>query len=125
MTMHLVGPWLSTTGKKKGPRKFRNAESAQTARQNAEKWQQFRQEVGAPAPERRREFKPYQPPALNYRAMEWRDVQSVETTMQPCTRPEAKVYTGTTIIGISTLHKSNAIPVISKQEAIDISKMRR
>ena len=66
MTMPLVGPWVSTTGKKKGPRKFRNAESAQTARQNAEKWQQFRQEVGAPAPERRRERTPQVRSDQNY-----------------------------------------------------------
>jgi len=125
MTMHLVGPWLSTTGKKKGPRKFRNAEAAQTSRQNSEKWQQFRQEVGAPAQERRREFKPYQPPVLNYRGMEWRDVKSVPTTMQPCTRPEAKVYTGTLIKGIATMHKSNAVPVLDEQQATEIAHMRR
>jgi len=27
--------------------------------------------------------------------------------------------------GIATMHKSNAVPVISQQEAEDISKMRR
>lgn len=35
------------------------------------------------------------------------------------------VYTGTKILGIGTLHKSNAVPVFSEEEAIDISKMRR
>lgn len=35
------------------------------------------------------------------------------------------VYTGNKIIGIGTLHKSNAVPVFSQEEAIDISKMRR
>ena len=34
-------------------------------------------------------------------------------------------YTGTKILGIGTLHKSNAVPVFSEEEAIDISKMRR
>ena len=36
-----------------------------------------------------------------------------------------KVYTGTMVKGIATMHKSNAVPVFSDQEAIDISKMRR
>ena len=41
MTMHMEGPWLSTTGKKKGKKKFRNADVANRARQNAESWQAF------------------------------------------------------------------------------------
>lgn len=42
------------------------------------------------------------------------------------TKPiEGKVYTGTAIIGIGTLHKSNAVPIFSSDEAVEISKMRR
>jgi hypothetical protein len=37
----------------------------------------------------------------------------------------AQQYTGTKIIGIGTLHKSNAVPVFSDEEAIDMAKMRR
>ena len=40
-------------------------------------------------------------------------------------RAPDKVYTGSAVVGISTLHKSNGVPVFSKEEAIDISKMRR
>jgi hypothetical protein len=36
-----------------------------------------------------------------------------------------KVYTGTKMIGIGTLHKSNAVPVFSDEEAQDIARMRR
>ena len=36
-----------------------------------------------------------------------------------------KVYTGTKVKGIATMHKSNAVPVFSDEEAIDISRMRR
>ena len=36
-----------------------------------------------------------------------------------------KVYTGTKILGIGTLHKSNAVPVFSDEEAKDIARMRR
>lgn len=34
-------------------------------------------------------------------------------------------YTGTRMLGIGQLHKSNAVPVFSQDEAVDISKMRR
>ena len=34
-------------------------------------------------------------------------------------------YTGTYVIGIGQLHKSNAVPVTSNSDAIDIARMRR
>jgi len=34
-------------------------------------------------------------------------------------------YTGTKMIGIGTLHKSNAVPVFSDQEASEMARMRR
>jgi hypothetical protein len=38
---------------------------------------------------------------------------------------EIPKYTGTKILGIGTLHKSNAVPVFSDEEAIAIATMRR
>lgn len=35
------------------------------------------------------------------------------------------VYTGTLIKGIATMHKSNAVPVINKDQMEEISRMRR
>lgn len=43
----------------------------------------------------------------------------------PCTTKPTPVYTGTKIIGIGTMHKSNAVPIFSDEEAKDISSMRR
>ena len=40
-------------------------------------------------------------------------------------RKEIPKYTGTLVIGIATMHKSNAVPIISQEQAIDISRMRR
>ena len=34
-------------------------------------------------------------------------------------------YTGSEMIGIAQMSKSNAVPVFAKQEAIDIARMRR
>lgn len=42
-----------------------------------------------------------------------------------CAKPERKEYTGTLIKGIATMHKSNAVPVISKEDAVDCATMRR
>ena len=40
-------------------------------------------------------------------------------------RREPQRYTGTLIRGIATMHKSNAVPVTSDQQAIDISRMAK
>ena len=40
-------------------------------------------------------------------------------------RRESVKYTGTLIKGIATMHKSNAVPVTSGEQAIEISQMRR
>ena len=42
-----------------------------------------------------------------------------------CTKKESPVYTGSLIKGIATMHKSNAVPIISQEEATDIARMRR
>ena len=42
-----------------------------------------------------------------------------------CTVKQTPTYTGTKIIGIGTMHKSNAVPIFSDEEAKDISSMRR
>lgn len=41
------------------------------------------------------------------------------------TKKESPKYTGSYVKGISTLHKSNAVPIVSKEEAIEHSQMRR
>jgi hypothetical protein len=37
----------------------------------------------------------------------------------------ANVYTGDYIMGIATMHKSNAVPITSKEQAVDSATMRR
>jgi hypothetical protein len=51
-------------------------------------------------------------------------LKSVDTGGNALLKP-SPVYTGTKVKGIATMHKSNAVPVFSDEEAIDISKMRR
>jgi len=48
-----------------------------------------------------------------------------DTVRGPCSSKPSPVYTGSKMIGIAQMHKSNSIPVFSDDEIIDISKMRR
>jgi hypothetical protein len=40
-------------------------------------------------------------------------------------KKEPSVYTGTEIIGIAQMHKSNAVPIRTKKHAEEIARMRR
>ena len=52
-------------------------------------------------------------------------IPSLPFTGGPCPKAPDKVYTGTMVKGIGTMHKSNAVPIFSNEEAIDIATMRR
>jgi len=52
-------------------------------------------------------------------------IPSLDSGLGNTSKASSMVYTGDAMIGIGQLHKSNAIPVFSQEEAIDISKMRR
>jgi len=53
-------------------------------------------------------------------------IPSLDTGLVAATKPlKEKRYTGTNMLGIGTLHKSNAVPVFSSAEATDMAKMRR
>ena len=134
MTMHMEGPWLSTTGKKKGKKKFRNADVANKARQNAESWQAFLDKWGV-KPDVKTNGKTirkstWMGPTVNSRVVVdpsrlTNHIPSVDTGVGVAVKKEVQQYTGTAMLGIGQLHKSNAIPVFSKEDAVDISKMRR
>lgn len=52
-------------------------------------------------------------------------IPSLNTFIGSTERRENKTYTGTKLVGIATMHKSNMVPVFSQEEAEQISKMRR
>lgn len=52
-------------------------------------------------------------------------IPSLSSHTGSCTKPEPVRYTGDAIVGIATMHKSNAVPVFSQEQAEEISRMRR
>lgn len=56
---------------------------------------------------------------------ETKHYDSRDTGLGVATASPKKVYTGDKMIGIATLHKSNAVPVFNNLEAVEISQMRR
>ena len=52
-------------------------------------------------------------------------IKSLDTGLGIAVKMPTKVYTGTMVKGIATMHKSNAVPVFTDEQAKDISSMRR
>lgn len=126
--MHLEGPWLSTSGKRKGKQKFRNAEQARKSRELDENWQQLLKKYETKPVAKKKEstslsssYKLSIPEGRNTTA----HIKSLDSGLGVATKKESPKYTGTLIKGIATMHKSNAVPILNQEDAEAISKMRR
>lgn len=53
------------------------------------------------------------------------NVPSLPFSGAPCFKKQTPVYTGDKIKGIGTMHKSNAVPIFSDEQAVEIATMRR
>jgi len=128
MTMHLHHPSLSLNGKKRGKVKFRNAEEARKSRELDELWKQLQKKWEVDADEKRRKRAMKAEPLVykldNPTGRSTRHIPSLSTP-GGSTAPVHKVYTGDKVLGIATMHKSNAVPVFAQEEAVAISNMRR
>lgn len=139
--MHLLGPWMTTTSYKKRKMKITktalanyqaehkdfNRRMKQAGRHNEqltlEQYIDYRcgkLKLNKEEPK----FVQYTPPKQGYRR-ETPDIPSLGKGVGVATKAPEKVYTGTKIKGIGTMHKSNAVPIFSDEQAVAISKMRR
>ena len=124
MSMHLEGPWLSTTGKRRAKPKFASAEHKRQAEAQTVAWELLKQKHAPKKPVFSKVFTNSKMPKIVIpRSTD--HIPSLNSGQGIAARAPDKVYTGNSVVGISTLHKSNGVPVFSKEEAIDISKMRR
>ena len=125
--MHLEGPWLSTTGKKKGKKKFASADAKRKWEEQNASWQAILDKYGDKkvVKEIKRSLKDVYKLEIPAGRNTTAHIKSVDTGGGSATVAPPKVYTGTKVKGIATMHKSNAVPVFSDEEAVDIAKMRR
>jgi hypothetical protein len=129
--MHLLPPMYSTTGKKRGPKKWASAEAKKLAQQRQAEWDRKLVQFDKLAP--RFSTGPYNAPRVTIKnfmpthppGREAVAVPSQDTGWIPCVKVKDTEYTGTKVKGIATMHKSNGVPVFTDEEAKDISKMRR
>jgi hypothetical protein len=130
MSMHLHHPSLSLNGKKKGKVKFRNAEEARKSRELDEQWNALQKKWGVEAEDKKRKRALSAEP-LSYKLStpvgrsNTHHIKSLGADNGVALLKPAPVYTGTKIKGIGTMHKSNAVPIFSDEEAVAIATMRR
>ena len=142
MTMSMCGPGLTTTSYKKRKQSKRTKSQQLTFEQQHREYNKSMKRIhahdqimsleeydlyvrGLWKPKvKATKFKEYKPTATFQRPPQ-KDYPSAGNGIGNCTKKENMQYTGTLIKGIATMHKSNAVPIINKEQAIDIANMRR
>jgi hypothetical protein len=124
MTMHLLPPMFSTTGKKRTKAQFRTADQARRARQAQESWADLKQRWDIKDDNSKPKKALYTPPQP-YRRDTGPRAESKPDTVGIAVRPADKVYTGDNCLGVAILHKSCLQPVFNTESVKDIAKMRR
>ena len=125
--MSLVGPWLNDLGSKKRKVKYASAEAKKRDLELQAEWQQLKAKIDkrakvVPSRPLTRPFpKLGLPPGRTTNA----HIKSHDSGIGVGAKKAVPVYTGTKIIGIGTMHKSNAVPIFSDDDAKAISSMRR
>jgi hypothetical protein len=123
--MHMEGPWLSMTGRRKGKKKFASAEQKRQAELLESEWQKIKEKY-EPKSKINLGRRSYVPPKPLRRDSDQPRIPSLDTGVKGAVNVRMPMqYTGDKIVGIGTMHKSNAVPIFTDQEAKDISSMRR
>lgn len=129
MTMHIHHPSLSLNGKRKGKIKFASADAKRKSEQLDKEWKDLQKKWGVEAEDKKRKrAMAAEPLKLDLSPPPGRETKYIPSHgdgLGNAALKQTQTYTGDKMLGIGQLHKSNAVPVFSNEEAIDISKMRR
>ena len=141
MSMHLVGPYLTTTNYSKRKPKMTAAKQAKMQEQwhKHNKWLKsirlpkitFEEYEDYITGKKRAPIKAAVKSPFDTKAYvrETPNYPSLNTDLKDlrdsCSKRESMKYTGTLVKGIATMHKSNAVPVIDRKQMEEISRMRR
>ena len=120
MSMHLVGPYMTTTNYKKRKQKGLTKRDRQ-AQIDHEKWLVSMGVGKSPKQD-------YRAPMPDYSSPSGNKIPTSDRIDGHAPQKERNVYSGErTLLGVATMHKSNMVPVFAdkKQDAKDIAAMRR
>lgn len=127
MSMHLVGPMLTTTKVGKKNKKPITNKRQLEALARHEQWLKNKGLDDQSLSKKLTKNKKGQRVGI-YDIPDYRVENSTKLSNDVAgsgAKVEEKRYTGTLIKGIATMHKSNAVPIMNKEQAIEVSTMRR
>lgn len=116
---------LTTTGKSKTKQKFRSAADAKRARELEQEWTALKTKWGVSSSKSKTVAVELPTIAKSAIRTSERGKSLNSWTVGAVSSKKNQQYTGDKMVGIGTLHKSNAVPVFSGEEAQDIARMRR
>ena len=129
MTFHLEGPWLSTIGKRKGKIKFASSEAKRKSEQLVKEWKELLKRQGIEQENKKRNRALSAEPLIYDLSIpsdrSTAHIKSLGQSTGVAILKNVQMYTGTELLGIGQLHKSNAVPIFRRQDAEDLAKMRR
>ena len=143
MSMHLVGPYLTTTNYKKRKTKMTKARMAEldTRWRDYNKWakrsnlpkmtfEEYLDYIGGhvKVSNKRPTVTVWPKDEPQHRSADHRVLYPSLNSADSggvAAKPQPKVYTGDKLLGIATMHKSNMVPIFSSKDAEDVAKMRR
>lgn len=104
--------------------KFKSAEEKRRYEENERNWQALQQKYAPKkvidATSNKLQYSLNNPPGRDRL-----DLPSKVTAGGSTARRDSRVYSGTAMIGVGTMHKSNMVPIFRDQDAKDIASMRR
>jgi hypothetical protein len=124
--MHLEGPWLSTTGKRKSKVKYKSAEAKRQAEELAREWENIKNKYKSTTTKfSKPTMESTKNVANNSKDVEQRPKSLNSWITGAVSSKPSQQYTGSMVKGITVMHKSCLQPVFTEQEAIDAAHMRR
>ena len=121
MSMHMIqGVQVHGKSKKKKSPGWQKAEAEHNA------WLR-KQGIDPDAKPKKRKVVPYEKTLApnSHSESDRQRISTSDTIPGNGSAKERNEYTGDYIVGIATMHKSNAVPVTSNQQAVDISRMAK
>lgn len=100
--------------------KYKSAAHARRSRENTASWTALLERYSSTS-----NVIPAKVPFPSYSNYRKQVIPSLDTGCGNAFKTPDKVYTGDMMVGIGQLHKSNAVPVFKRSDAVDIAKMRR
>ena len=101
--------------------KFKSAEHARLHRELTDSWEHIVKKYSA---SNIKKTKVEKLTAETHKTNKY-DIPSKVTAGGSTSLKASIMYTGTKMLGVAVLHKSNAIPVFTNDEIIDVARMRR